>query len=736
VLERAEASLAAARSPFAGWVRLDQAICAYFEKDFIHADSLLSTLRRDAEASSFLALQGRAEWILGLIRMVQARFVDADRHYAAAIDLFSRLGEGAHVVYLRSLRAKEYEYGGALREAWRERLAALAGRQIVTDPERLYTIFEGAAQAMRRRGHYAAALGFLSEQMRAAEMETRQKGDGDLLAFTLIARADLLAEIGHPSEAAVDLARAQDVWKRLPPDNESRRRLRVDLDAQLASLSEGSAARTAVMAVDRAMAFFDGTTRSLGDQIEILRLRQLRAKVHLRQGKLAEARNDLREGIAEVERQRLEVAEMEDRARFLTAERGLFMDLLRLELEHFQDHAAALEVLERSSNRVFGDLATAHADLVRTLPPSHWAEALKASLPSRTLVIRYGHLSDRLLIWTFLNGRMDFEERTVAEAELRSRVVRCRNLLTARFAAPDEREEVCNEAASILLPRSLQSLPEGYSVLIVADELVSALPLAGLRAYPGGPHLVERYSLSYSPNLESWLIQPTEQSAPQPEIRSALFISDPAFSRHLFPTLRSLVAARRAPESLASYYPRAERLAGPRATKAAVLASMDRSEVLHFDGHGITNSQYPERGGLLLAPADPAAPDIASSLLTAADLPPRALKHLRLVILGACSTGLTSYQDTAEVTGLAAAFLARGVPAVIGTAWDVPDEGASRLLEQLHRELAEGERPEKALQEAQRVILHSNLGEADTRTWAAFQVFLHGKHGTRSVYVQ
>jgi CHAT domain-containing protein len=163
---------------------------------------------------------------------------------------------------------------------------------------------------------------------------------------------------------------------------------------------------------------------------------------------------------------------------------------------------------------------------------------------------------------------------------------------------------------------------------------------------------------------------------------------------------------------------------------------MDRSEVLHFDGHGITNSQYPERGGLLLAPADPAAPDIASSLLTAADLPPRALKHLRLVILGACSTGLTSYQDTAEVTGLAAAFLARGVPAVIGTAWDVPDEGASRLLEQLHRELAEGERPEKALQEAQRVILHSNLGEADTRTWAAFQVFLHGKHGTRSVYVQ
>src|SRR5262249_37330935 len=134
-------------------------------------------------------------WMLGLIRMVQARFVEADHHYAAAIELFSRLGEEAHAVYLRSLRAKGFEFGGAPAEAWRERLAALTNRQVVTDPERRYTIFQEAAQAMRKQGLPFAALAFLTEQMRAAEAGARETGNSDLLAYSLLAHAGLSAEV-------------------------------------------------------------------------------------------------------------------------------------------------------------------------------------------------------------------------------------------------------------------------------------------------------------------------------------------------------------------------------------------------------------------------------------------------------------------------------------------------------------------------------------------------------------
>ncbi|MFY9823326.1 MAG: CHAT domain-containing protein [Thermoanaerobaculia bacterium] len=725
ILARAEASLTIAASPFVGWVRLDQAVCAYFDKDFSRAERLLDTLRQQAEKSGFLALQGRAEWMLGLIRMVQARFVEADHHYSTAISLFTHLGEEAHVIYLRSLRAKSYEYGGARQEAWSERLAALAARHAISDPERLFTIFEEAAQAMRRQGHSAAALGFLSEQMRAAEAGFRLNGGGDLLAFTLIARADLLSTLDRTGEAISDVARANEIWARLPPENESKRRLRVDLDVQLASLGGSATPDMTLAAVNRAIDFFTGPARSLGDQIEFLHLLQLRSQAYLRRGDFIDARDDLSAGVAEVERQRLEVASMEDRARFLAAARGLFLDLIRLDLDRLNDQVAALETLERSSNRILADTTRAHLGRKTALPAARWAETLRAALPPGTLVIRYGHLEDRLLLWTFLDGRMEFEQHGLPVSELRTRVERCRTLLV-HGVATNEREEACNDLARAIIPGTLRALPAGRTVIIVPDEVIATLPFAALRLTPRGPYLLEMYRLAYSPSLAAWLTGSSPAIALSPP-RSALFVSDPAFSTALFPRLPRLAAAHGAVTSCAAHYPKVEILTDRQATEEGVLAVLDGYEILQFDGHSITNSQFPEQGGLVLAPADTARPDPASSLLTAEDLPPRALRKLRLVILGACSTGLTTYQDTSEVTGLAAAFLSRGVPAIIAAAWDVPDGASARLLDHFHQGLAKGMPVEEALKTAQLDILHSDLPENErTRTWAAFQMFSTG----------
>jgi hypothetical protein len=135
-------------------------------------------------------------------------------------------------VYLHSLRAKNYEYGGAPREAWSERLTALAGRDAVTDPERQVTIFDEAARAMRSQGAFTTALEFLDEQMRAARRAARESGKGDLLAYTFLYRADLLAEIGRESEALVAIGSAEEVWSKLAIGNESWRRLRLEIDVR------------------------------------------------------------------------------------------------------------------------------------------------------------------------------------------------------------------------------------------------------------------------------------------------------------------------------------------------------------------------------------------------------------------------------------------------------------------------------------------------------------------------
>ncbi len=722
-LASAEASLAAAGSPFAGWVRVDQAVCAYFDKDFQHAETILLALRAEARSRGYLSLEGRADWLLGLVRMVQGRFVEADRSYSAAIDLFSRLGETAHAVYLQSLRAKSYDYGGARQEAWHQRLTALARRRSVDDPERLFTIFDEAAQALRRQGFPVAALGFLAEQMRAAERAARETGKTDLLAFTLMYRADLFIEIGRRAEAAADVDRAADIWSRLPVGNESRRRLRAEIDVRRSLLDKGVSPEEALTAFDHAIAFFAGPSNSLGDQVEILKLYKLRAQVELEHGRFAAARDDLLRGIAEMERQRLEVAAMDDRARFLAQGRDLFRALIRLELDQFHDAGAALASFERSSNRVLADASEAHLGGSDMSALRFRAEALRDILPSRTLVVRFGHLADRLLLWTFLDGRMELEQRPLPEADLARQIQLCRDLLS-RGASSTEREAACDALAQTVLPKRLQGLPAGSRVLLIPDEALASLPFAALRASPGSPYLVERFRLSYTPSLSSWLAASPTPSPPYGPPQTALFVSDPAFSRELFPDLSQLPAAQKAVAGYASHYGHAEVLSDQRATAPALLAALDHFEVLQFDGHGLTNSQYPERGGLLLAPVDPTAPDLHSSLLTARDLPPRALRHLRLVILGACSTGLTTYRETAEVTGLAAAFLARGVPEVIAAAWRVPDEPSALLLDRFHRELAAGRPTDEALQIAQLALLHSSLSERDrTATWAAFQVF-------------
>jgi hypothetical protein len=728
-LRLAETQFASGASPFVGWVRLDEAVCAYFDKDFATAEEILSDLTLSARDRDWPALEGRSEWIRGLLGVVQARFVEADRHYSRAIQLFSRLGEQAHVVYLHSLRAKVFEYGGERLAAWRDRLAALTGRSAVRDPERRFSIFNEAVEASQTQGHPVAALEFLAEQMRAAEQGARESGKTDLLAYTLLARARLLDSLDRHAESAAAVAGAAQAWSWLSAGNESRRELRVEIDLQRVLFGAASDPRQVLAAIDRARAFFAGRGGSLGEQIEILKLERLRAHADETRGDFAAARADLLRGAREVERQRLELATMEDRARFLAQERGLFLDLVRLDLDRLQDPLAALAAFERSSNRVLLD--SAGSRLGAAGEPFR-PERLSGAFPADMLVVRFGHLPDRLLVWTFLGGRMGFEQRALPAAELGRQVARCRDLL-ANGADPGEWETACDLVAHSLVPRWLRELPEGRSVLLVPDEVIAPLPFAALRIEPRSPPLVARFRLSYAPSLTLLLAERGALRLPASPPRAILFVADPAFRSDLFPSFPRLPAASEAARGYATHYPHAERLGDRRATVPAVLAALADVDVFHFDGHGLTNQQYPERGGLLLAPVETGEP-ASSSILTAADLPSRLPGRLRLVILGACSTGLTTYHDTAEVAGLAATFLARGVSEVVAVAWRVPDEAAAVLLDRFHRELAAGQPTEAALATAQLDFARSHAGE--TSSWAAFQLFRGGKtlHSSVSSY--
>ena len=705
-LAAAEGDLEAARTPFVAWVGIDRAICSYFEGDFPAAVRRLTDVLNRWGTPARAAIVARVHALLGLVAMVQARYADADAHYGEAIARYSALGETGETLYLHALRARNLAFGGLGQKAWALRLSALHGLHLLYDRERAATIVQDAVEALRREGRSWAALAAIDEQIHVAEGAAAQPGgEEDLVAYARIARSTLLATLDRPEEAAAELDRAEAAWRRLPAGQEIRDRIAIELGVARASRAGGDPS-----AIDRALAFHaERAGAGVGNRVVVVSLLRQRARAAWRRGDLAAAEEGFAAGLAEVERQRSEITDPEQGARFAAHARDLVADLVRLLLDERGDPLAALAALDRGEGRLVerGPEETARGPLAAT--------RLAAAVPKGGLVLRWGQLPDRLLVWTIdPEGRVVLEQRRVASETVARRVNAFRRGIRSEASA-EERRRLGRELARLLLPAQLAALPRDASLVLVPATSLQGLPFAAL-PLEGGDYLIERHVLAFAASLES-LLRPTARGRSGAAPAELLLVADPAFDASRF-RLGRLKDAARAVEDWGG--PGTTALAGEAATRRAVLAALPRHRVLHAAAHGITDNAFPHRGGILLA-MDPAEP--GADLLTAGDLEGRDLGHLELVILAACSTALGTVPETAEYAGLAAAFLARGVPAVVTAAWDVEDAATVRFFATVHRRLAAGEPVAEALRAAQL----ESLGAADPslaapRTWAAFRV--------------
>ena len=730
-LEGAAASFAAAGSPFHGWSLVDLAVCAYFDKDFAAADRYLTEARSVGHERRYIALEGRVEWMTGLIRTFQGRFSEGYDALLAATHCFEQIGERPHVIYLHTLLARNLEALGAHEEAWSHRWQALIGRRHLRDWERVHNMFEEATRALRNQGMSRIAVYFLSEWMRIAKEADLAEFEPDLVAYPLLDRAFLLAEQGRRDEARLDLRRAENLWRSLALHHESRRRLRRELELQEALLDDEPARLLA--AIDRALNYFGGPEPSLGDRIETLELYRRRARIRLRtEPGLAAA--DLEHGVIEIERQRLTVAEPAQRARFLAQAQGLFDDMVRLQWEVLGQPLAALEFLERGTNRLLADALSTSPKSALAISPLT-PERLRRALPPGTRVVRYGHVADRLMIWSFSEGRLTVEEKRISTEALAALVDRYRAALHDHRRAPELTESLRRSLSRWLLPRALADELREDPLIVIPGAHLGGVPFATLRGGEGQPLLIERFPVSYAPSLTHLLLTARDMPSVSPETRP-LFIADPAFSHKVFPRLPDLRGARDAAPRYAERYRQSLILTRRDATREALLEALPDHDLLHFGGHAVTEPADPPAGGLVLAPAATGLPERATSLLTLRDLPP-SLPNLRLVVLAACTTTLGTYPETREVTGLVAGFLARGVPRVVATLWPIEDRLAVRFFEIFHQRLAAGEVAEEALRQTQiRFLTAENPELADPLGWAGFQIFRTGAGNTADRPVQ
>ncbi|MGW7279977.1 CHAT domain-containing protein [Streptomyces sp. NPDC054844] len=124
-------------------------------------------------------------------------------------------------------------------------------------------------------------------------------------------------------------------------------------------------------------------------------------------------------------------------------------------------------------------------------------------------------------------------------------------------------------------------------------------------------------------------------------------------------------------------------LQGRKAKKKRVLREMESRSLLHFACHCVTDPARPSAGRLVLH-------DHQKDPLTVLDVSRARLARTELVCLTACSTADSNTIVIDESVHVAGAFLAAGVPHVIGTLWPMTDNRNSHIAPAVYASLADG----------------------------------------------
>jgi CHAT domain-containing protein len=213
-----------------------------------------------------------------------------------------------------------------------------------------------------------------------------------------------------------------------------------------------------------------------------------------------------------------------------------------------------------------------------------------------------------------------------------------------------------------------------------------------------------------------------DRQLPHEQNPSVLLIGDPAFNPRLAVArdLQRLPHAAVEVDRLRALYPGAIPLTDKDATVPALFARAEDSTIVHIAAHTIVNASIPSRSILLLAPSAHHTGALeAQELLTQLKLD----RKTRLVVLSTCSSAGGLPLGPEGVAPLVRPLIAAGVPAVIGSLWDVPDATAEEVMVSFHSHYRTSSDVATALQAAQVELLgNKNPGLRSVLAWASFQV--------------
>ncbi|HEV7768135.1 MAG TPA: CHAT domain-containing protein [Thermoanaerobaculia bacterium] len=465
-----------------------------------------------------------------------------------------------------------------------------------------------------------------------------------------------------------------------------------------------------------------------------------RADAHRRAKHTQEAKNDLITALAELRAEELRILEQRQRGRYEELWNSYFsrfpeayQTLIGLLMDD-GEHAKAFQYAERVRAFEPLDLILSNDDIPQTFrelagndltPPD-----AQRRLPPGTFLVQYSIEDERTHTWILSNRSFVALTQRVGHSTIERWTSRIQN------GAPLQKTPGLNEILTtaydqlIALPlAAIAQMPGGREIqrlVIVPDGAMHGLPIVALRDRISGKYLIERVPIEFAGSTKLY-INSLEQNARllSAQAPSVLAIGNPAFDETL-PFAKDMdpipSSEQEATEIDQLYKPNSLLLTKGAATAPEFFAQAPNYTIVHIAAHALVNARVPSQSLLLLAPSNQ-----HNGLLTASELLINLhLDRTRLVVLAACSSAGGRPVGLEGVAPLVRPLLGAGVPAVIGSLWDVNDTTSKQLMVSFYRGYQASNDAAVALQAAQIEMLENNQRDPESIfAWAPFQVIGH-----------
>lgn len=650
------------------------------------ATTLLDSLERRLP-SSYIAMRAQIQWDRARIASRRGDVYALLRHAENAAASYDQLHEHEFAVRMRSLIATAFTALGRVDNAWKVRLLTFADAEKSGNPDLIEHVLHAAAKEEILEKRHEVAASFFDLMLREPSRSPVRRFEALLWKAFVDSRRNR-----HAGTASRQLAAAAAEIQ----DDDLRATADVDRWFAEALLISDDWPEEALSLLTRTIRMRE--QRGLNEELPEAYV--ARGRLHRRNGAENDAQRDLEMALTTLEQRRRRVEPLALRDSFFAAADSACSELIELHVKR-HDYAAAFLTAERCRARTILDITT--TSNTRALD----AEEVRRRLPENVIFLHYVTLRDAVLITSIARSAITPHLIAIPRSALQRDTAALLHAMQRRDDAAIER--LTRSLHELLIAPVVAEL-NGHRLVICPDEILASVPYAALRNAEG-KYVVENAPITIATSAASYVVADIR---PPRHTKRALIVGDPAFdtSTHDLPRLPAAEAEAR---ELSGIYSQAVLLTRRSATAERFLRELATSDVVHVASHAIISPRDAALSTLVFAPASG-----SNGLVYQSTIAGMRLERNPLVVLAGCRTA-SAAGGRGSIRSLALAFLAAGSSGVIGSLWDVEDQGARTVSRSLHRRLA-AVTAAAALRDAQREMLHGN--DPNLRSpavWAAFQ---------------